>query len=259
MMRNVVSALLAFAAISVAQQWEFSHGVVIGGQMDAAVGPDNTIHVISGEYAQLDFNGQKVISEDVKDERLGDMDFPPAIAAGDDHTVHIVTRHGGSWGGGHNLKYRRRNAQGVWVLEYDFGIVGKRNYVVGVTYTSDATAILSHTIAGDNVWGDVYLYRAGEEDATALGQIGGIWRGDNHARLKSFGDVVYLYAGRNDPNGRAFIGWGPAGDNLAATLTDNMQTHRAGSGRKGYPDVYLDKKGVAHFVYGAHETLYYNS
>jgi hypothetical protein len=67
--------------------------------------------------------------------------------------------------------------------------------VVGVAYTSDGTAILLHTIAGDNVWGDINLYRAGEASARSLGQVGGIWRADNHARLKSYENTVYPYSG----------------------------------------------------------------
>ena len=140
-------------------------------------GPDNRVHLIADRYAQFDVNATKVVDEAPKDGDQGFMSFPPAIAVGDDNTVHIVTRQNGGWNSGYQIRYRRRNAQGSWDQDYIFGSKVKRNYVVGVAWAGPNKVYMSHSQGGSDVWGNLHIFKAGGNGSAAqIGSIGGIWR-----------------------------------------------------------------------------------
>lgn len=92
--------------------WSHLGPVLDGRQFDAVRGPSSSVHVIASEYAELTGAGAVVLTEPQGDGRQGGLDFPPAIAVGPDGAVHIVTRHGGSFADGHDIRYRRRSPAG---------------------------------------------------------------------------------------------------------------------------------------------------
>ncbi len=239
--------------------WVF-HGTVAGGlQFDAARGPSNLLHIVSDRYYQLDDQGSVVLVEDQGDERQGALDFPPAIAIGDDGTVHMVTRHGGDFASGHQIRYRRRTAAGQWDLDYYFGTQVARNYVVGVAW-SNGHLYMAHSDASENFWGVIHLFEEAGGSASYLGQIQGIWRADADIRMRGFDGKVYLASGVPDPGlgGKVFYLSGNAGPSLLDELSANRVVHSAGQERKGGPDLYVGADGSVHFSYGAEFEAYYN-
>ena len=238
-------------------EWTFHGSVAQGGQIDAVRGPNDRIHLIAGRYYQFDSSGSMVVDENQGDERQGSMDFPPAIAVGDGGSVHLVTRHGGDWTSGHDIRYRRRNPSGTWDRDYVFGTRFKRNYVVSAAAAS-GSAYMLYSEGGDNVWGDLHLFEAGASSASDLGRISGVWRADADARMRGDAGNVFLVSGKCDPNGEAYFMHAGAGTNLRADLEASLQVHAAGTERKGFSDLYVDRTGEVHFTYGARHTVWYN-
>ena len=70
--------------------------------------------------------------------------------------------------------------------------------------------------------------------------------------------TVYFVSGQGDPDGRAYFSWASAGAGLAERLAGNLREHSAGSGRRAFPDLYVDATGSVHLVYGARHQIYYN-
>lgn len=244
--------------IALGQSWSFMGKVVEGEQIDAVRGPQNVIHLVSSRYYQLDAKGKVMVNEAVGDGQQSSMLFPPAIAAGDDGTVHLITRHGGSMDGGFDLRYRRRNGAGKWDRDYLVGSRVKRNYVVGATWAGASSVYLGTSQAGSNVWGDLHLWQAGASSATKLGSIGGIWRADCDARLRAVGGRVFWASGKTDGGGTGtYVLHGLAGSQLVSQLGKNKVMHK-GTGRTGFPDLYVDASKTVHLTHGAEKAVLYN-
>jgi len=250
----VTAALLPAPAL--AQDWTLHGGVVSGEQFDMLPGPSGRLHIITSRYYELGRDGSVLVTEDVGDGQQGGLDFPPAIAVSADGAVHIVTREGGDYESGHTIRYRRRTPGGSWDRDFTVGAPARRNYVVGAALLGDA-AILTTTEAGDDVWGDVVLWQAGESSATQLGRLSGIWRADCGTRLRSTGDRLFLASGVPDPDGRAYLSSSGTGSGLVSQLQASARSHSGGEGRRGFPDLYLDGGGRAHMSYGALEQAFY--
>ncbi len=257
LMGLAVAAMAAANTPAGAQEWTPLGTIAEGGQFDAVRGPQDQIHLVSSKYYQLDRDGNVLLSEDVGDGHQSDLDFPPAIAVGSDGSVHIVTRHGGDYEGGNDIRYRRREAGGSWDRDYYVGSRERRNYVVSVA-TVGGPVYVSYTVAGDNVWGDVRLWEAGASSATSLGDIGGIWRGDNGTRMRANHERVFLVSGVPDPGGTAYLLHAEPGSGIAGEMVAHTNSHTAGSDRRGFSDVVVDGTGHAHFTYGAYQTVHYN-
>ncbi len=255
---SIVGLVLGWAVpAAAAPTWTFQGKVVEGGQFDAVRGPNDRIHVISSRYYQLDASGSVLVDEAQGDGRQGALDFPPAIAVGADGSVHIVTRHGGDWTNGHDIRYRRRTSQGSWDRDYLFGTPVKRNYVVAVAWSDGPHVHLGSSHGGSNVWGDLHLFEAGASSAAAVGDWTGIWRADTDFRMRGLASRVMLVSGLCDPDGTAFFGCGNAGGSLAAEVTASLHGHTQGSGRRAFPDVYVDASGGVHMTYAALHQVYY--
>jgi putative metal-binding protein len=253
-----VTILVSPAALADPPEWNF-HGVVAqGGQIDAVRGPGDVLHLIAARYYQFDVAGNELVSEDQGDGQQGSMDFPPAIAVGADNSVHIITRHNGSWTDGHDLRYRRRNTAGTWDRDYLFSSRVKRNYVVAIAKPVGDSVYLCHSQGGDNVWGDLRLFKAGQSSASELGSISNIWRSDIDTRMRAEAANVYMVSGKCDPDGRAFFLHATASDSLPGDLDASQQEHMAGTGRRGFTDLYVDGQADIHFSYGADQKVFYN-
>ncbi|MFH2010720.1 MAG: putative metal-binding motif-containing protein [bacterium] len=255
-----LSLSIAAAPLPAAAQpvWTHHGQVAQGGQIDAQRGPNDRIHLVSSRYYQLDAGGGVVTDEAQGDDQQGALDFPPALAVGADGTVHLITRHGGSWETGHDIRYRRRNAGGTWDVDYLFGGQVRRNYAVGIAWAGAADVVFGSSQAGVDVWGDIHLFQEGGGSASALGDLGGIWRGDCDFRLRGRNGTVYLVSGKSDPDGTAYFSWGAAGGGLYTALGANLQEHRSGTGRRAFPDLYVDSTGQVHLTYAALHEVYYN-
>ena len=98
-------------SLSIPMQWDYKGPVMDGMQFDVEMGQDGRFHIITSSYYELDENGKVLVKDtSVGDERQGSIDFAPAIGVGKDGDVHIVTRHGGSWKSGHQIRYRKRSS-----------------------------------------------------------------------------------------------------------------------------------------------------
>jgi len=247
------------AAPARAQTWTFHGTTIAGDQIDVVRGPNDTLHAVSTRYYQLDVNGNVLVDEAVGDEQQCSLCFPPAIAAGDDGTVHLVTRHAGDMASGYDIRYRRRASGGTWDQDYLFGARVNRNYVVGVAWSGNGQVFMSSAEAGTNVWGDHHIWQAGSGSATLLGDVAGIWRGDCDGRLRGIPGRVFMVSGKPDGGGNAaYFLHGNPGANLAAELNASVQTHTALTYRTGFADLYVDGTDTVHFSYGAQQTVYYN-
>lgn len=262
--RSTSISIVAFVALSwsapswgQSAEWTIHDSIIDGTQIDAVRGPDDRIHVVSSRYYQIDLDGSVVVDEDQGDEQQATMDFPPAITVGDDGSVHIVTRHGGSWTDGHDIRYRRRTPDGSWDADYIFGSRVKRNYVVSVAWVGQV--FMTYTQGLDNVWGDIHLWEAGDDGATGLGRLTDLWRADADMRMRGHDGTVNVVSGRPDPGGSVFYLNAVGSDRLRDDLESSTQTHEGGSGRRGFADLYVDATGRVHFTYGAESVVYYNS
>lgn len=253
------ATVLFTATISAAQQSWVHHGSVCsGGQLDAVPGSDGNIHVQSDRYYVITPDGTVANTPDMwmRDLHQGSMDFPPAIALGADGTAHTVQRGSGGWSDGYEL-FQRSCVGGVWNVR-PYGEIVPRNYVVGIAAAADGSVYMHHTESLGNVWGPVHIYQRGESSAPKAGELTGIWRTDTDARMRAFGNTIYLVSGLCDSNGKATFTWATAGSTLVSQMTANKKTHQSGTGRRGFPDLYIDGTGNAHLTYGAYETIHYN-
>ncbi|MBF0430443.1 MAG: hypothetical protein HQK83_04150 [Fibrobacteria bacterium] len=253
----VVVFIVPAISFSLPPEWEVLNKVVKGAQFDAIAGPDGKIHLIAEKYVQIDSSGSVVLSEDVGDGQMSAMDFPPAIATAPDSTVHILTRHNGDWGSGHDLKYRRRNADGEWDREHPVGVKVARNYTVGLAAISADKAYAIHGDY-DGHPSDVRFWEVSGGSSSELGTLSGVTRADNHSRLRAFQNTIFFVCGNNDDPGVSHYSWGESGQSFFNQIESNIKQHTPGSGRRGFPDVYPDKQGNAHFISGAVQELYYN-
>jgi len=76
--------------------------------------------------------------------------------------------------------------------------------------------------------------------------------------MRGISERVFMGAGRPDPTGQAYFLNANAAADLPAELSVSKQIHSAGSGRTGFPDLYVDGTDTVHFSYGALETVFYN-
>lgn len=240
--------------------WSFKGTVAQGEQFDAQPGPSNKIHIISSRYYQIDLSGHTLVDENQGDEQQGDLDFPPAIAVGDDGSVHIVTRGSGDIKKGVDIRYRRRNTSGVWDRNYLFGGKVERNYVVGIAWADNNNIIMCSTKKNSaDVYGDIRLYQAGISSASSLGSLSGMWRADVDTRLRGTNSTVYLGAGKhNSSSSTVYFSQAATGPELRDRLNNNKKTHASGSPRRSFPDLALDGQNNTHFIYGAKSEVYYN-
>ncbi len=248
--------------------WKFHGPIADGMQMDAVRGPNGLIHLIAERYCRLNSNGDVIIREDQGDTNHNKLNYPPSIAAGPDGTVHIVTRDpGGGFNDGYNLRYRCRDPTGLWKTNYIYRKPEKRNYIVGVAADGSRNVFLLSTNAGENVWGVIKIFREAGGKCVLLGQLGrkdfsperGIWRCDTGVRMRGFKGRIYLASGLCDRDGAAYIAFADGPEKLVEQFKKTMQRHKSGSGRKGFPDLYVADDGSVHFTYGAQiGVVYYN-
>lgn len=231
-------------------------------QFDAVRGPSNRIHLVTGRYYQLGQDGTALVNEDEGDDWQCTLCFPPAVAVADDGRVHIITRHGGDWDTGHDIRYRSRSPSGNWDTNYVFGTPVERNYIVSIACAADHVYMTYSEKLAQPAHGDVHLWEAGLGSATFLGTLSDITRSDDHTRMRGNSGRIYLVTGLpNDTgNGGAYFLNALAGDGFFGAFDASAQFFNSGVDveRKGLPDIYVDGTGAVQFTYGAQETVYYN-
>ncbi|HEB49351.1 MAG TPA: hypothetical protein ENI89_01970 [Desulfobulbus sp.] len=239
-------------------QWQFHGRVAEGGQLDVQATDDGTIHLVSSRYYQFDRQGRLLIEEPVGDTRQGGMDFPPAIAVDPTGTAHLLTRHDGSWSSGFELRYRRRNQAGAWDRDITVGQPLPRNYVLGIAAAGPDDVIMQTSRQVTNVWGNHDIWQIRGSRAVRQGELTGIWRADTDARMRTGGDRIFLVSGRCDGDGTVYFTHCRTGSDCRSQMEANLRAHRAGSGRRGMPDIAVDGLGQGHLTYGAFQEVYYN-
>jgi len=239
--------------------WNFQGNVADGLQFDVVRGPADVFHLVSTRYYQFDDQGAQMVVENQGDGMQGALDFAPAIAVGDDGTAHLVTRHGGDIVNGHDIRYRRRTAAGVWDLDYIFATPVRRNYGVGVAW-SGGHVYLANTDNSADPNGIVHLFEEMGGSASPLGNLPGIWRFDASIRMRGAGGRVHLAGAMPYPDagGRVYYLAGNAGATLFSDLVASQVLHDDGPGRTGGPDLHVDGNGAVHFSYGPEYAIYYN-
>ncbi len=229
-----------------------------GGQAAAAIGPDGVIHFLSDRYFQINADGSRRLSEPVGDERQGALDFYPALAVGRDGAVHAITRHGGDWNSGHQIRYRRRNPAGRWDLDLPVGKPGARNYVVAAAVMEGGRVFVAHSVhpPEENMNSYVELYEIADGAVLSRGRLPGstLLRADDGFCMESAGPFLHLATGSPWPGGSTSYFAGPP----AQGLPRKIGTHAAGNGRKGSPWMASDGKGFVHITYGAEGCVWYN-
>lgn len=229
-----------------------------GSQVDAVADEKGVVHLLSSQYVQIDRSGNVLLTEDVGDERQGDLDFPPAIAVGKGGAAHIVTRQGGDWNSGHEIRYRRRNHEGKWDLDLFVGKPVPRNYCVGAAVTSDGRVYVCHSVhpPEENMNSYVEFYEVVKDEVKHIGRLEGsrYFRADDTQRMRAAGPFVHIATGSPWPSGHVHYFVGASGRGLPREI----KTHTEGTGRKGFPWLYADGKGFVHFTYGSVQDVWYN-
>ncbi|MFP4521950.1 MAG: hypothetical protein ACLFQK_07370, partial [Fibrobacterota bacterium] len=244
-------------------EWLSTLILVEGPQFDVKTGPDGKIHMITSSYYQLDENGQILLTEDIADDWLCDMCFPPALATGPDSSVHILTRHGGNWDDGHTINYRKRSSDGTWTSPLKITDPVNRNYVVGVTVLDNNRVFCMHSKQnGTNVHADILMYEINGSSKQYLGKTSSAdWlRIDADYRLDSYGNRLHLFSGSPWPSGKTyyFSTDVTSTTDVPAALSSSKKEHNDGSGRKCIPNVYAWGSGGTDITYGAEYAVYYN-
>ncbi|PHS31228.1 MAG: hypothetical protein COA92_08485 [Sulfurovum sp.] len=241
--------------------WTFHPSVAQGTQFDAQTGPNNLIHLITNSYYQLDLSGTVLVNENQGDAQQGLLGFPPAIAVGDDGSVHIVTRDAGNVSTGVNIRYRKRSSAGSWDTNYVFRTPVPRNYVVGVGWADSNNIILSASDSStdpNGLFGYIHLWQAGVVSATYLGRSNAIWRADVDSRIRAKNSLVNLISGNTDRTGEVYFSKTNSGTGIVNRLNTSMKIHEAGNPRRGFPDQAIDLQNNTHIVYGSDSEVYYN-
>jgi len=235
-------------------------GEVAPGRQFAAVLSGGVVHVVSERYIQLDATGTVLVDEsDAGDERQGPLDFYPAIAVGPDAAVHVVTRHGGSFEAGHEIRYQRRAPGGGWGQQVSVGTPVARNYVVGVAAPSGGRVLVTHGRQVADVSSQMDLYEVADGVATLVGATPQGWlRTDNDYRIESAGAGVVLASGSPGPVDPVHVAFAAdASGDVLAQWQSTHTTHEGGAGRRGGPSAFVDSTGAVHVAYGAESSLHY--
>ena len=256
-----VRAASASFSKSEAITWSAPVAVAKGNQFDAAVGPDGSVHIIADEYVHYGPDLRKVLtSREIAAGQKGDLSFAPAIAVDTKGAVHVLTRHGGDFNTGHQIRYRRRSPRGVWNLDLEVGRPKGRNYVVAITTTPRGRVFVSHAwaVPGKDMVSYIDFYEIAEGAVRSCGTLEGRYhRADDRFRMRAVGPHhLHVVAGNPWPRGRVnyFVGAPAAGE----VIPRQRHTFSSGEGRKGQPYVYVDAIGTAHLTYGSKHQVWYN-
>lgn len=255
---TIVLGLLGTTA-QAAPQWQL-RGTVASGRQFAAIGDGTVVHVISESYVQVDDSAAVLVDEaDVGDEHQGALDFYPAIAVGNDGSVHVVTRHGGSFDAGHEIRYRRRAPGGGWDPSITVGSPVARNYVVGVAVTPTGRALVTHGHAGVDVAATMDVYEIAGGNANPIGATPAGWlRIDNDYWLATAGGSLLLASGEPGPSSPFHVAFAANADgDVIGQWQATHATHEGGAPRRGGPATHVDDIGNVHVVYGGESTLQY--
>lgn len=255
--RCLFCLLLCFITLPVlAQDFVDLGSVAASSQFDALPDSEGRVHILGRRYQQLNVDGEELVSEAQGETTPGGaLGFPPALSVAPDGSVHTVTRSGGSFTSGAQLRYRRRNAAGTWDRDYEFSTPTARNYVVGVAALSDEVVLTSTEIDND-VWGSLVVWSAQETSATNIGRISDLWRADDGARLRASTTRLFLAVGLPNPGGRMTV---LSASDRAGLSSSSRSIHDSGSDRRGAPDLYVDTAGGAHVIYGTSQEVYYSA
>ena len=238
-----------------------SQGVVAPGRQFAAASDATSVHIIAERYVQVDGLGSVLADEaDVGDGRQAVLDMYPAITVGPDGTVHVVTRHGGSYEAGHEIRYASRPVAGGWSAPVIVGQPIARNYVVGVATPSGGRILISHGRLIENVGAVIDLYETDGATATLLGTTPLWLRPDGDYRIAASGNAVVLASGSPGPGPADPVHFAFAGDGGADVLAQWQASHAVllgGDARRGGPNLYVDETGRIHLGYGGAGTHHY--
>ncbi len=286
--RYLITMLLAAASIMVCAQTPTfkwipgtvgDMGTTPGYQMNADVGPDSWLHIISsGEhsfycngtdvggvcpkqvgYFIYDENGVKLYRNDYKGD--GDWsynDFNPAIACTPDGNSHIVVRDTSANPDdadngrtvGRILIYWMVTKDNVWARDYVIAQPTPGNVLVAVAAADNNHVYLAHVDGTD-----IRLLLSGASSATDLGVISSVYAAGNRFVMKGKNGVVYFASGNDN---KVVFSWANAGPNVLADLKSNMVDLTDGTGFKGKPDLYVNNQGTAYLTYGAENSIYFN-
>lgn len=247
------------ATAHAAPQWQL-RGPVATGRQFAAIGDGSVVHVVSQSYVQVDETASVLTNEaDVGDEHQGPLDFYPAIAVGDDGSVHVVTRHGGSYDAGFEIRYRRRAPGGGWDPSITVGSPVGRNYVVGVGVTSAGRVLVTHGHAGVDVAATMDVYEVAGGSANSIGATPTGWlRVDNDYSIASSGNALLLASGEPGPSSPFHVAFASdANGDVIGQWQATHATHEGGAPRRGGPATHVDDDGNVHVVYGGESTVQY--
>ncbi len=266
--KMLFAILVSFFVIRADFVWTQRILLIDGPQFDVDKGPDGKIHLISSSYNQIDEDGNVTLTEDhISDDAMGDMRFPPALATGPDSSVHIVTRHGGTWSEyTHIIRYRRRGSNGTWSSALKITDPVDRNYVVGVAVLDNNRVFCMHSRQnGTNVHADIHMYEVVGSSLDYLGKTTSRdWlRIDADYRVDSYGNSLHLFSGSPWPTEDRrktyyFSTNVTSSTDVPAALSGSKKEHNDGTGRQCLPDVCAWGAGGTDIVYGAENTVYYN-
>lgn len=237
-----------------------SQGVVAPGVQFAAEADDDTVHIISQRYVQIDVAGTVLVDEsEVGDGLQGPLDMYPAIGLGPDGAVHVVTRNGGTGSGGTTVEYATRSAAGGWSPAIAVGAVVPRNYSVGVAAPSGGRVLVSVSRHVEGSDSRVDLYAIEGQAASLLGSTPQGWlRPDGDYRLISSGNAAAIALGSPWPNLPTFFAFAAdAEGDVVAQWQAAVVEHTAGSMRRGGPSLTVDSGGMLHLGYGGESAQYY--
>ena len=232
-----------------------------GTNFDVVIANDK-IYMISDHYYEFDLAGDLLIeNSNVTDLGQGTFDFGPAIDVGSDGEVHIISRGTGTGTEGFNLRYSKKEINGLWSVENNaLGSPVARNYVVDVVATDNGEALYAHSKqTTDDVWSSVFFYNLDGNGIESLGdfETSDLYRIDADFRMERFQDQLYIATGRPDPDGAVHYMHATIDSNLPVNLAASQTALTAGEGRRGQPDLRIDETGNVFVTYGSDQTIFF--
>ena len=252
-----VTTCLILSGISVAPAQEWSDAIELGSgdtpdmDIDPATGNVHVVVMNNGViYNLLDRDGNILKQETVSNTagEKGKFRFGATIAVDPEGRPHIC--------------YRTEVGTNLYDINYTFlgsawvrplKIAGSvfRGYSVRMDVDDDGDVHIVHGSVNNDIWGPATYYRIKDGKIVQVIENLTKYRGDDRVELSTYGNnSVRILLGSPDGSGNRRLSYYRSDDNGQTLNGPGNLRAEAANGRTGNPDMFIDKLGNTHVVYG---------
>ncbi|MEA3478417.1 MAG: T9SS type A sorting domain-containing protein, partial [Bacteroidota bacterium] len=156
-----------------------------------------------------------------------------------------------------------RKKDGTWSVENSLvGNPSPRNYVVDIVPLDSGNALYAHTVQGPDgdLYGTIHFHMLDELSNESLGCLErddnlNLYRIDADFRMERYQDTLHVSTGKPDPDGYVYYMKAEIGSEMVRDLSGSVIGHWAGEGRRGMPDLRIDKAGNTFLTYGSYQSV----